>query len=366
MRRIILKTIIFISGFLCVSYVNAQQTRLPCGPVRIDPVADKLAARYQSENLITVTPAYLIRIYFHVFAYDDGTNPGATPAQINSELTSLLNSYTAANICFLNCGVEYIKSSALDTGFNADTDPTGFALASYQKPNCINIFYMRQIKGNNTACNPPCGYGGIALGGIPGTFFLVATGNIGASNTIGHEMGHNLGLLHTFEPTNGFEKISGANSATAADKVSDTNADPYAYNGSACYSAIACNYTGSCPDPDGQTNFSPPYTNLMSYWVCGNPAATSGQFTRTYSFLNTDPGLQGCSSIGSYVIPTATYSGGNTFLTAINSISSGNNAVIMNGAVNGVIGGGTVDLLPGFIAAPSTGGIVKIISSPCN
>ena len=80
---------------------------------------------------------------------------------------------------------------------------------------------MQKIKGSNPACGGICGIGGIALGGIPGTFCLVAKSNIGKGQTTSHEVGHCLGLLHTFEPANGSENINGSNSSSTADLITD-------------------------------------------------------------------------------------------------------------------------------------------------
>jgi hypothetical protein len=241
-------------------------------------------------------------------------------------------------------------------------------------PGCINCFYTQKINGNNTACNPPCGYGGIALGGIPGTLYLVANSNIASGSTVSHEMGHCLGLLHTFEPTNGNEDINGTNGSTAADQVADTPADPYVFNGDSCYSLSAnkCLYTGTCTDPNGASNYSPPYSNLMGYWwntitpTCyPNLAATPGQFTRINSFLGSSSVLINCSSPSSVIQYPITVSSGYYMQSAINTFIT-NGSVVFNGTSNATVGGGTVYLEPGFHANPSSGGLIDIKIKPCN
>jgi hypothetical protein len=363
--------IIKILILLLVLFTNstiAQTNVLPCGNGIINETANTNAKNFLLNNRNALLSNYVIRVFFNVFTYNDGTNPGATPAQIESEFLSLKASYVANNVCFVNMGVRYINNSSLDSNFNADTDPTGSALSTYQVAGCINIFYMRKIKGTNTACNPPCGYGGIALGGIPGTFFLVATGNIGASNTIGHEMGHSLGLLHTFEPYYGYEKINGANSATAADQITDTNADPYAYSANSCYSATACNYTGSCTDPNGASNFSPPYTNLMSYWGsgCGNPVASNGQFTRVNSFLGSTAALIACSSPSSITLSNINISINDYYLKSATNLVQTNNSVIVQGSTKAVLAGGIVIVNSGFQALPNSIGYTILTSTICD
>lgn len=349
------------------------QHPLPCGNGKIDDAALTRAIQLENSPNKPEQVDYLVRVWFHVFKNNDGTNPAATAAQINSEFASLQASYAADNICFLFAGIDSTNSTTFNTLFNADSDPNGAGLSTFQVSGCINIFYMRKINGNNNACNPPCGYGGIALGGIPGTFFLVATGNIGPGNTIGHEMGHCLGLLHTFEPAYGFETINGSNGSTAADKVSDTKADPFAYNGSNCFNTnvSGCAYNGNCQDPNGSTNFTPPYTNIMSYWWAGNngvcqanPTASNGQFGRVEAFLLVTPVLQACSSPSSLLINPITVSSGDYMKSTINAMTT-SGAVVLNSSVNATLGGAVVFLEPGFVADPNSSGLVVIKTKPC-
>lgn len=357
-----------LPAFLVIYFSGLAQERLPCGNGKIDTAALNAALTYERSHQRQGVVDHLVRVYFHVFHDDDGTRPAATFAQINSEFASLLASYTADNVCFLFAGIDSTNSTNLNRNFNADTDPNGTALSSLQVPGCINIFYMQRIGGTNTACNPPCGYGGIALGGIPGTFFLVATGRIGSANTIGHEMGHSLGLLHTFETAFGFENINGSNAATTGDRITDTPADPYCYSGLPCYSTgtNGCVYTGTCPDPGGATNFTPPYTNLMSYWPCvPSPVASTGQFARVNTNLISNAPLINCSSPSSDVLTPVTVSSGYYMKSAINTLSTSGN-VIINSLAIATLGGETVMLNPGFRASPAAGGKVLVRPKPCN
>lgn len=379
MKKLIMKRnsklcIVFLFAFFITSIIKAQKP-LPCGNYRIDRAAENKAKQFLLSN--TNQPAIvnsLVRVYFHICTNDDGTNAAITPAQLTTEFTTLLGSYAADNICFLNAGTDYVRNTYLNIFFNADNDPTGTLFSPYQVPGCINCFYTQKINGNNTACNPPCGYGGITLGGIPGTLFLVGSSNIGFGSSVSHEMGHCLGLLHTFEPTNGNEDINGANGSSAADKVADTPADPYVFNGTACYtlSANKCLYTGTCTDPNGASNYSPPYSNLMGYWwntvtpTCyPNLAATPGQFTRVNGFLGSSSVLINCSSPTSVILYPTTVSSGYYMQSAINTFIT-NGAVVFNGSSIATIGGGTVYLEPGFHANPSSGGLIDIKIKTCN
>ncbi|MEO6403954.1 MAG: hypothetical protein ABIY51_10640 [Ferruginibacter sp.] len=372
MKRICISAcLIFINMFCIFSIANAQQP-LPCGKYLIDFSAQDIANNFRRINTNQPgTVNYLVRVYFHILQNDDGTNAAITPAQVATEFTTLLSNYAADNLCFINAGTDNINNTFLNTLFNADNDPSGSFFAPYQVPRCINVFYTRKINGNNSACSPPCGYGGIALGGIPGTFCLVATGNIGPGATISHEVGHCLGLLHCFETANGYENINGSNSSTAADQVTDTPADPFAYNGSTCYTtpANSCTYVGTCADPNGATAFNPPYTNLMSYWGVRSGcyptvANTNGQFLRVNSFLGSSTPLINCSSPSILTVFNTTVSSGFYMQSAINSLTTSGN-VILNGTVKALVGGGIINLEPGFRASP-TSGQIRIEVKPCN
>lgn len=368
---------IFFVIVLIVSCFNSRAQRpLPCGNADIDKQAFAIALQYEKthfpDHTINSNQAvnYLVRVYFHVFSNDDGTLAAATSTTINAEFATLLSSYAADAVCFLNAGVEFVNSTALNQNFNADNDKTGVAFDPYRVPGCINIFYLQKINGNNTACNPPCGYGGITLG-IPNTFCLVTTGNVGDNATVSHEVGHCMGLLHTFYTANGFENIDGSNSSSSADLITDTPADPFAYNGQGCYIRNGCFYTGNCADPNNKTNFLPPYNNLMAYWyningVCvANPTATNGQFIRVNSFLNSNTDLINCSSPVNTSISSLTVSSGYYMNSAINTLSTGG-TVIFNASVIATLGGNTILLEPGFRANPSGGGKVRIEIKPCN
>ena len=381
MKKTNLSISLFLLFTLAVSsFVNAQNP-LPCGPYRMDTAAANKARKFMySINQRPMAVNYLVRVYFHIVTNDDGTNAPITTEQIATEYATLLASYAPDNICFLNAGTDYVRNTFLNTLFNADNDPEGTFFSPYQVPNCINVFYTQKINGNNNACNPLCGYGGIALGGIPGTFFLVGKNNIGSGSSISHEMGHSLGLLHTFETARGFEKIDGSNSTTAGDLVADTPADPYAYNGNSCFlfGKNQCTFIGICPDSNNVINYNPPYNNLMGYWWNGkddvtgffvncypNLITTNGQFGRVNSFLGSYIPLIGCSSAADVTQTGISVSSGYYMNSAINSFTT-SGSVSFQGTAKATIGGGKVFLKPGFHANPGSGGIVRIEAKPCN
>ncbi|MBN9382312.1 MAG: hypothetical protein J0H74_16200 [Chitinophagaceae bacterium] len=368
--------IILMQLFVLV-IISSDAQSLPCGNSKIDKQSIQKAIDYEKLHAndkakILSAPGTVMRVYFHVFRNDDGTQAAATAAQISTEFSTLLSYYAGDGICFQNLGTEFINNTGLNQNFNADNDKTGTGLSAYETPNCINIFYMQKIGGNNKACNPPCGYGGITLS-IPDTCTIISNGNVNDGVTVGHEVGHVFGLLHTFETANGYEDIDGSNSSTSADLISDTPADPFAYNGKSCYSASGCNnYTGSCQDPKGKSNFSPPYTNMMSYWY-NNPSSgctttatvTNGQYTRVSSTISTNTPLQNCTVPSSITVSNISVSSGYYMSSATATLNT-SSTVILAGTAKCTLAANTVLLEPGALASPASGGLIRIIPNTCN
>jgi hypothetical protein len=321
------------------------------------------------------SPAYrvgsttrMIKVFIHVLLNDNGISRAATAAEIESEFATLKADFASNNLCFYLAGVDTIHSTALNFNFNADTDPNS-EWDPYQAGGCLNIFYVQEIDGENTACDPPCGYGGIALGGIPGTFCLVASGNIGG-NTISHEVGHCLGLYHTFARAGqGRECINGSNSLLAGDLIGDTNADPYSFNGSSCYSETSsgCGYNGSCQDPCGRTHYSPPFNNIMSYWGgCVTQHFTSLQFVRMNAIIDNNSEINALAAPSTLTLSSANRTSGYIVRAAINTLSAGTDVNITNTAFGSFGGGTQVTLTPGFRAAPSGTGETIIKLTGCD
>ncbi len=359
-----------------LTYSVCSFSQLPCyDNYKIDKAALQKAKEFESQNNINnsiQSSSFVIRVYFHILNCSDGTLPGVTAAQLTTEFDTLVAAYRANNICFINAGYDNIYNTKLDSNFTVGTDNSSL-FDSYRVPDCINIFYMLKIKGGNSACTN-CGFGGVTLG-IPNTFCLVAKSNVGVAQTVAHEVGHCMGLLHTFDFSNGYEDINGSNSSTAGDQITDTQADPFGYNSQSCYntSSNGCTYAGSCKDPNGASNFSPPYTNLMAYWWNGKNGVTcysalvltGGQYTRVNSFLSTNSDLINCES-PSYVTESGiNISSGYLMASAINTLTT-SGTVDISGSAIALLGGSTVTLEPGFDAYAYDGGSTLIRLSQCS
>lgn len=367
----ITKIVFLLLLVLAVGHVEAQ-TMLPCDAAKIDTAALRKAMQFETtskKNGRVQAPRFLIRIFFHIGTDDDGSNAPINIQTIRKEFDTLRADYAGTGICFSFAGYDYMNSTKLNNNFNKNTDNAAL-FDGYRQTSCINVFYLQRINGNNPAC-VGCGIGGTSLS-IPSTICLISKGNIGPGRTISHEVGHCMGLLHTFETARGVENIDGGNASGAGDLITDTPADPFSFNGNACFIVSGCTYQGYCADPNGDKNYIPPYTNLMSYWVNTVSSRsciptlhlTLGQYNRVYSFLSTDEFLLTCGTgYFDYIITPVSKNRGSFFWTATNSIST-SGVVDLSETLKAAIGAQTIRLHPGFHAKVTTGRII-ISSTVC-
>ncbi|HOY13688.1 MAG TPA: M43 family zinc metalloprotease [Saprospiraceae bacterium] len=323
-----------------------------CKSPRIN-LQSQLRAESWAKQRSTVAVNKLIRVYFHIVRNTDGSQAAATIEDINNEFQDLIDDFDADNICFANVGFDFINNTAMNQSLDPDDEDDVAMLHPFLVPNCINIFYHQSLGE----------YGGNAYN-IPNTFCSIDDGNIGLWSTISHEVGHCLGLLHTFSTATGEEYISGFNCALHGDRVCDTPADPYTE--AACFSANNCNYTGNCEDPTGNTDYVPPYQNIMSYWGlggCDPNHLTSGQFARVNSFLQTDLNLITTVSPATVGAGPGSFSSGYYFRTAHNSISI-NPSLNITGSTIASLQSKSVTCPPGFLIAPTSGSIT--IKATCD
>lgn len=345
-----------------------------CGGYQIDTIAMRRIIDFRNQNhnrSQTLTP-YLIRVYFHICALDNGSLPAATLSQITDEFNILKADYASFNICFLFAGVDYIFNTTLDTNFNVNSGD--FNLYNpYKVPNCINVFYQWKIKGNNSSCPPPnyCGIAGYAFF-IPSNACLVSSGSIG-SQTISHELGHCMGLFHTFEKGFGYEAIDGSNSWIAGDQIQDTPADPLAWYsvGNSCFSETGnfFTYTGNCLDPNFQSNYTPPYTNIMSYWHHLNQVLTQDQYVLMDAVLSDILyiDIQACESPNNVTDgPGINVTSGYHMVSAVNTLTTSGNVFLGGSSKSTLAAGSTVLLEPGFHADATNNAFVWIKPSECS
>jgi hypothetical protein len=217
---------------------------------------------------------------------DNGTSPIATvtPGHIETWVTAANDVYDFANYTFLfdpDEDISDVKNTLLNTvppvgdvqGWE-DYRIAGSFLALWAYPD-KGVVYFRGRDGLGFSWGPE-GDGATAFVSMP---FYTNTAYVkGAPNNglLAHELGHYLGLVHTFPefscddcdpcdlvtPANANADVNGMY-ATEDDNVGDTNADPRAD----CAPTTSLNCPGGTVVVNGST-FDPPWTNVMSYHAC--------------------------------------------------------------------------------------------------
>jgi hypothetical protein len=270
----------------------------PCGtvakkPLRPIPKSD-LARMAQPKGVLP----YCIKVYLTVFADNDGSNRASTDADQLRQFNAMLAQYRVHSICFVLLGLREVRNSDLniqDKGEEGELTP-------FLVPGAFNIFTHKRVLS-----------GALVIGGtaydIPNTGAYVSLDgprNVSNSNdivTMAHEVGHALGLLHTFErhpgdPFHDKESVERNPSAscwdcdTDGDYVCDTPADPDQDTTEPLLGSYldsntnaSCVYTGTRLDECGIA-YQPATRNAMSYGrsACLNEF-TVGQAARMRYYL---------------------------------------------------------------------------------
>ncbi|GEM_PF-1453647 len=251
--------------------------------------------------LNSVSNTYTIGIFFHVMRLSNGTG-GQTQQEVNNAFNTLESDYQSYNLHFLLLGIDEIWNDNFynQTNFCADnycnTDLNGDGKFDVFSPNshahAIDIYLFANDRLNF----------GLAAN-IPGTALVIGGNsfntNLASSHVLSHEMGHCLGLFHTFhgtdrvhEPVGCAEFVNGSNGTTCGDFVQDTPADPSRIFD--CGTQNTCTWNCSSSFVDGNGDHYNPDTHLfMSYTFpnCMNHH-TVGQMSRIFSTVANSPLLQ--------------------------------------------------------------------------
>ncbi len=248
---------------------------------------------------------YRLSVYFHEITRGDGTG-GVGQAAAETILASLNSHFNEHGIYFEWSDCTLIPLPNDNFFENTFNERCNIYTANTQQ-NGFNI-YLGPIES---------GFGGGFSSGIPGTA-MVLMGQLNTQSPDGcdpftqvsvydtrtavHEMGHMLGLYHTFHGTNSLDNsnivcgtlysdpgacsecVSGINGEICGDYVLDTRANPDASGNE--FSPTSCIWTGNSVDSCEGRRFDPPTDNIMSYGPeeCGT-VFTPGQGRRMRNVL---------------------------------------------------------------------------------
>ncbi len=281
---------------------------------------------------------FFVRVYVHVIRMTDGTG-GQTPEQVREGMKYLDDAFNEHNIFFVweDCGnIDYIDDNTLY--YSSDPYPV-FDINN--NPDGIDMYLFPEVPFPNATGS------GFASDVVSAEFFVRGNfwdwpySNLTTSAVISHEMGHCLGLDHTFK--GGSSQLVNEPDCQnqelfydGGDFVCDTPADP---NMDFEVNPTSCHWNGQEFDANNDM-YDPDETNIMAYsHINCQDHLTTGQGQRMRNLLVSESVLTAClvdfddTFIDHQFFSAASIGAGNYLVMGDLIVESGASLNIQSGAI---------------------------------
>ena len=260
-----------------------------------------LSSSNKNKRLIAIDR--VIPIHAVIIRKSDGTG-GISTNDIMNCIFNANQTFDRMNVSFQLCKTTYVDDDAhanhLFSYYENPDRITSTDLINYDVDNALNIFFVP--KANASWSNFPSGtYDHIMMKNTHCDLSLPNSKGI-----FMHEIGHWLGLYHTFETANGVEMVNGSNCGIAGDLICDTPADSRNLITSSHCNIVA---PSSLTDANGD-QYSPMINNIMSYYQsCLQKFTPEQEAIMQTHLLTTRSGyVNSCSDIDFTIDFTVNYS----------------------------------------------------------
>ena len=259
-----------------------------------------LSRNNKNKRLIAIDR--MIPIHAVIIRKSNGTG-GISTNDIMNCIYNANQTFDPLNVSFQLCKTTYVEDDAhANHNYDYYANPRRVEssdLINYDVDNALNIYFVPN--SNASWANFPSGNNDYIL-------MNNAHCDLSRPNSRGifrHEIGHWLGLYHTFETYNGAELVNGSNCGIAGDLVCDTPAD---HGG---LSSVQCNFVEpiSLTDANGD-QYAPMINNIMSYYFpCAEKFTPDQEAIMQTHLLTTRSGyVNSCSDIDFTIDYTINYS----------------------------------------------------------